>query len=108
MECAKLIERAMEIRQQYADLEAARYGRPWGLEELALGFMGDVGDLAKLLIAHRGVRSIPDAEQKLAHELADCLWSILVLSQQVGIDLENAFLRTMDDLEQQIAAQRHP
>lgn len=99
MEFTDLINRAMEIRRQYADLEATRYGRSWSLEQLALGFMGDVGDLAKLLIAHGGVRSIPDAEQKLAHELADCLWSILVLSQKVGIDLEGAFLRTMDDLE---------
>ena len=63
MEFAELIERAMEIRQQYADLEATKYGRPWSLEELALGFMGDVGDLAKLLMARGGVRSIPDAEQ---------------------------------------------
>jgi len=36
------------------------------------------------------VRSIPDAEQELAHELADCLWSILVLSQSVGIHLNSS------------------
>jgi NTP pyrophosphatase (non-canonical NTP hydrolase) len=106
VELAELIERAMEIRRQYADLEATRYDRPWNLEELALGFVGDVGDLSKLFIAHSGARGIPDVEQKLAHELADCLWSIFVLSQQVGIDLETAFLRTMDDLELHIAAQR--
>jgi NTP pyrophosphatase (non-canonical NTP hydrolase) len=107
MEFAELIDRAMEIRLQYADLEATTYGRPWNLEELALGFVGDVGDLTKLLMAHGGMRSVPDAEQKLAHELADCMWSILVLSQKVGIDLESAFLRTMDDLELHIAALRH-
>ena len=70
--------------------------------------MGDVGDLTKLLVTHGGMRTVPDAERKLAHELAECMWSILVLSQKVGIDLESAFLHTMDDLEQHIAAQRHP
>ena len=106
MELAQLAERAMEIHQQYAEMEAARYGRAWSLEELALGLVGDVGDLSKLLMAHVGVRSIPDVEQKLAHELSDCLWSVLVLSQKVGVDLESAFLRTMDDLESHLAAQR--
>jgi NTP pyrophosphatase (non-canonical NTP hydrolase) len=105
MEFAELTERAMEIRQQYAELEVTKYGRPWSLEELALGFVGDVGDLSKLIMAHAGVRGIPDAEQRLAHELADCLWSLLVLAQEVGVDLEYAFLRTMDDLELHLAVQ---
>jgi NTP pyrophosphatase (non-canonical NTP hydrolase) len=43
---------------------------------------------------------------KLGHELADCLWSVLVLSDLYGIDLEEAFLHTMDDLERQIMTQQ--
>ena len=105
MEFENLVRRAMEVRRQYADLERATYGRAWTRQEVALGFVGDVGDLMKLLLAREGVRAIPDAEQKLAHEFADCLWSILVLSQMCGIDLEHAFLQTMDDLEQHIASQ---
>jgi NTP pyrophosphatase (non-canonical NTP hydrolase) len=46
------------------------------------------------------IRRIPDADQKLAHELADCLWSVLVLSELSSVDLERAFLQTMDELEQ--------
>lgn len=107
MDFQTLVRRAMEIRQQYAALEEATHGRAWSREDVAMGFVGDVGDLVKLVMAHSGVRRIADADQKLAHELADCLWSILVLSALYGIDLEHAFLQTMDDLEQQIAAQ-HP
>ena len=70
-----------------------------------MGFVGDVGDLMKLVMAQSGVRKIPDVESQLAHELADCLWSLLVLSQMCGTDLEHAFLQTMDDLEQYLAAQ---
>jgi NTP pyrophosphatase (non-canonical NTP hydrolase) len=104
MEFRDLIQRAMEIRALYAELEQTTYGRAWTNEEIALGFVGDVGDLMKLVMAHSGVRYIPDAETKLAHELADCLWAILVLSQMHGIDLERAFFETMDSLEEHIAS----
>lgn len=64
--------------------------------------MGDVGDLAKLVMAENGVRSIPDARRKLVPQLADGLRSVLVLSYTYGIDLEGAFLQTMGELEQRI------
>ena len=94
----------MQIRGQYAALETAKYGRSWTDEELALGFVGDVGDLVKLVMARSGVRDISEVQEKLEHELADCLWSVIVLADQYEIDLEKAFLKTMDDLEAHIVA----
>ena len=105
MDFQYLLKRAVDIRRQYAKLEHKRYGRSWTEQEIALGFVGDVGDLMKLVQAASGVRNIPDAEAKLAHELADCLWSVLVLSNAYGIDLEQAFVQTMDELEQHLSAQ---
>jgi NTP pyrophosphatase (non-canonical NTP hydrolase) len=67
--------------------------------ELAQGFVGDVGDLMKLLLAKDGRRPGADVDAKLAHELADCLWSLLVLAEACDVDLEAAFLRTMSELE---------
>ncbi len=104
MELNDLMRRAMDIRQRYAELEATSQGQSWTLNDITLGFVGDVGDLVKLIQAHNGARMIPDWETKLAHELADCLWSVLVLANQTGVDLERAFMQTMDDLEQHIAA----
>jgi NTP pyrophosphatase (non-canonical NTP hydrolase) len=99
MEFQQLYQRAQRIRQQYAAFEAARYGRSWTKEEVAMGFVSDVGDLMKLVLAHAGVRAIPEHQERLAHELADCLWSILVLADLYQIDLEAAFVQTMDALE---------
>lgn len=99
MEFDGLIERARAIRAQYAQLEQERYGAAWTIEELALGFVGDVGDLAKLVMAQNGRRSIPNTSEKLAHELADCLWSVIVLADAHKIDLEASFLQTMNELE---------
>ncbi|MBX3086085.1 MAG: nucleotide pyrophosphohydrolase [Anaerolineae bacterium] len=94
--------RATEIRARYAEMETARHGRSWTDEEIALGFMGDVGDLMKLIQAKNGVRAIDDVDHKLAHELADCLWSVMTLAHAYQIDLERAFLSTMDEIEQHL------
>ncbi|TCC33254.1 nucleotide pyrophosphohydrolase [Kribbella speibonae] len=88
-------ESAVAVRERYAEVETARYGRPWSTEEIMLGFVGDVGDLAKLVQGKAGVRDREDLERALAHELADCLWSVLVLADAYGVDLEAAFDSTM-------------
>lgn len=106
MHLSELSQRACTIRQHYALLEQERYGQAWTCEDIAMGFVGDVGDMMKLVMAQKGIRAIPDASARLAHELADCLWSLLVLADQYGIDMERAFLQTMDQLEQQITQER--
>ncbi len=103
MEFREIVQRATKVRAQYAELERKLYGAAWTNEELALGFVGDVGDLAKLVMARNGRRNIPDADSKLAHELADCLWSVIVLAHVHKIDLERVFLNTMNELEERIS-----
>ena len=98
-----LLQKAVVVRQLYAKYEKQHYGSSWTKDELTLGFVGDVGDLAKLILAVNGRREIPDATDKLAHELADCLWSLLVLAHTYDVDLERAFLQTMEDLEQKLS-----
>jgi NTP pyrophosphatase (non-canonical NTP hydrolase) len=89
---------ALQLNALYEQLEAKRYGRIWTTEELALGFVGDVGDLAKLIQAHAGIRDIDDCKAKLGHELSDCLWSIIVLAKKCGIDLEAEFVRNTREI----------
>jgi NTP pyrophosphatase (non-canonical NTP hydrolase) len=102
MEFQKIIERAMEVRKRYEQKEIQLYGSPWTSEEIALGFVGDVGDLAKLISAENGKRRILNSHEKLEHELADCLWSVIVLSELHGVDLEQSFFDTMDRLEKHL------
>jgi NTP pyrophosphatase (non-canonical NTP hydrolase) len=103
VEFAGLVERAVAVRHRYADLERERFGREWTSEELMLGFVKDVGDLAALVQAKEGVRDAEDLDAALAHELADCLWSLIVLAERFGIDLEQAFAETMHELEARLA-----
>ncbi|MEZ4662842.1 MAG: hypothetical protein R2911_35275 [Caldilineaceae bacterium] len=102
MDIQKAISLAIELRSLYEQLEEQTYGRSWTTEEIALGFMGDVGDLAKLIQASQGVRQIADAEEKLAHELSDCLWCIFVLADKLGVNIEAAYSTSMAVLMQDV------
>lgn len=96
---------ALQLNELYEELEAKRYGRVWTTQELALGFVGDVGDLAKLIQAHAGVRDIDDCQAKLAHELSDCLWSILVLANKCSVDLKAEFVRNTREIAAHVSSE---
>ena len=103
MDFQEITKRALSIREQYAEFEKQNYGESWTSEEITLGLVGDIGDLVKLVMAENGHRNIPDSKRKLEHELADCLWSIIVLANLHDIDLEKSFLETMDNLEKHLS-----
>lgn len=102
MELSQLSDRAMQIHAAFSARAQRTGARPWTREELMQGFVVDVGDLMKLVLAKAGARPIPDTDRKLAHELSDCLWSVLVLAQLYGVNLEKEFRQTMDELEQKL------
>ncbi len=102
MDIKQLSKRAIEIRQKYSELEKKKSGKEWSNLNIMEGFVGDIGDLMKLIMAKEGVREIENVDGKLAHELADCFWSVLILSEKYGIDIESSFLKTMNDLEKRI------
>lgn len=105
MNFCDLNEAALELNHLYERLEVKRWGRVWSTQELALGFMGDVGDLAKLVQAHAGVRTIDDHQAKLGHELSDCLWSIMVLAHKCGVDLEAEFFRNTREISAYVSGE---
>jgi len=100
----ELQHRALAVRELFAQFEKHEGSPEWGVREIIDGLVGDVGDLMKLVMAQQGLRKIDGHEAKLAHELADCLWAILVLSHKLNIDIEQAFGQTMDSLETAIKA----
>ncbi|HVI57753.1 MAG TPA: nucleotide pyrophosphohydrolase [Luteimonas sp.] len=105
MTFSDLEQSAMQLNELYEQLETKLYGRAWTTQELALGFMGDVGDLAKLIQAHAGVRDIDGYKAKLGHELSDCLWSIIVLANKCGIDLGAEFVRNTREIGAHVSSE---
>jgi NTP pyrophosphatase (non-canonical NTP hydrolase) len=66
------------------------------------GFMVDVGDLTRLIMAKEGIRNGENIDERLAHELCDCLWCIIVLASKYNIDLEKEFIENMKKLGEEL------
>jgi NTP pyrophosphatase (non-canonical NTP hydrolase) len=98
----QITTKAIEIRRKYANLEKDKYGKSWSGQDLMSGFVGDVGDLSKLIQAKSGTRNISNVDEKLKHELADCLWSVIAIADAYDVDLEKSFTETMDKLEEKL------
>lgn len=99
MEFQEIIKKALEVRKKYSHFEKEKYGREWNSQEIMSGLVGDIGELSKLIQAKSGIRDISNVDEKLKHELSDCLWSIIVISDKYSIDLEESFIETMADIE---------
>ena len=97
-----LMKRAEEIRAKYEEANAKNGKEAWRIRDYAMGFVGDVGDLQKLVMAKENLRDIENVDEKLGHELADCLWAILVMANYYNIDLDKAFAETMETIETRI------
>lgn len=101
----ELLDAAVRVREKYNKLNARDNGAAWDGDKLMAGFVGDVGDLSKIVMAKNGYRAMDDVDAKLRHELADCLWSVLVLANYYDIDLETQFITSMKELEARVDGQ---
>ena len=106
MEFQRIIKRALEIRKKYSDLEKKKYGKEWDNKQVMQGLEKDIEDLKKLVAAEEekkdSFRDVMKVNSKLSHELADCLWSVLVLADRYGINMEKSFFEAMDEIEKKI------
>lgn len=96
MQFSDVIIRARQIRAKYVELEKKRDGKEWSREQFMQGFLGDIEDLKSIL------NSTNIDSDKLGHELADCLWSLIILADKHNINLEGSFVKTMNDLERRL------
>jgi len=97
--------RAVRIRKLYRQLEERNHGGAWTTQEDMIGFMSDVGELGRLLMASEG-RWVHagDLPKELGDKLAECMWWIFVLSDRLGIDISQAFSKKMDELDSSLSA----
>jgi hypothetical protein len=75
MDLQDLKAQAVRISDLYDQLNRRERGRVWTREEFLLGFVGDVGDLAKLVMAQEGARDVPGGRMALEHEPSAARWA---------------------------------
>lgn len=52
-------------------------------------------------------KSFDDLDEKLRHEVCDCLWAVIKISKALNIDLETEFPIQMDKLAKRIIEEKH-
>jgi NTP pyrophosphatase (non-canonical NTP hydrolase) len=106
VDLAAASDRALHVRSLYERMEERIHGSAWTPQELMVGFMQDVGDLGRLVMAAEGrwKHGGDDLPGALGHELAECLWWVLVLAKRLDVDITDAFASTMAGLDAQLTA----
>lgn len=98
-------DQAREVRALYEILEQRLNGRTWSTHELMIGFSNDVGYIGRLLLADEGTWTIDgDPRAELRHKLAESMWWTFVLADRIGIDLVDAYARTMSSIRSDLEA----
>jgi NTP pyrophosphatase (non-canonical NTP hydrolase) len=93
-------DRARHIRELFKQLEERLHGAAWTPQEVMLGYVYDIGELGRLVMAtegrwaHKG-----DLPRELEDKLSECLWWVLVLADRLGVDITTAFTAKMNDLD---------
>ena len=104
MNLKELSKKAEKIKLRYEELNRIHGKKPWSVAEYGHGLMGDVGDLVKLILQQKSSRgNRRELNKKIRHELADCLWSVIVIAQELDVDLEKEFLINLEYLQQKLS-----
>lgn len=61
--------------------------------------MTDFGELVEQIMAKERYRDGENIDKKIEHELADCLWAILMIAKHLNIDLEKSYLQMIKDVK---------
>lgn len=102
-----LSQQALAVRDHYNELQEVDGHSQWNVQDRMAGFVGDIGYLSNLIMAKNNIRRGPaDIDAALAHELSDCLWSVMVIADELNIDLETAFTGTMKELHERIEKEK--
>ena len=86
--------------QQLIDVWVEENGGYWDVPFNMLRLSEEVGELSREVNHRLGPKKkkATEADKALDDELADVLWVVLCLANQLDVDVETAFLRTMDKL----------
>lgn len=97
----EIINRSLEIRKQYHQLEQQHHGSNWTVEEDALAYLTDAGLVGRNVMSQQGRWPKAESDEALQHKLGENIWWLIVLANRSGIDIKEAidgFLTKTEDL----------
>lgn len=86
----KIIERSLEIRKKYHQLELQQNGSEWTLEQDALAYLTDAGLVGRNVMSQEKTWSKQNFATELEHKLGENIWWLIILADRAGIDIKEA------------------
>ena len=86
----KIIERSLEIRKKYHELEVQQNGSEWTLEQDVLAYLTDAGLVGRNVMSHEKTWSKQNSATELEHKLGENIWWLIILADRTGIDIKEA------------------
>ncbi|KGK88370.1 30S ribosomal protein S15 [Desulfosporosinus sp. HMP52] len=102
MNFSDVVERSVQIRKLYQQLERQHHGSEWTVEEDALAFLTDAGLVGRLTMCQqerwpKGGNTVSELE----HKLSECIWWLIVLAERMNIDINESLDQFLSKLEKQ-------
>jgi len=91
MNFSEIVERSIQIRNLYHNLEEQYHEKEWSVEEDTLAFLTDAGLVGRLTMSQQGRwPTNGDTVSELEHKLGECIWWVIVLAERMNIDIGKA------------------
>ena len=89
------IEKAQSLVDEWIKNYGVRYFNE--LTNMAI-LTEEVGELARIVARTYGEQSFKDSDKNknISDEMADVLWVLLCMANQMGVDLTNAFIKNLE------------
>ena len=100
MNFSEVVERSVQIRKLYHNLEKQYHEIEWSVEEDALAFLTDAGLVGRLTMSQQGRwPTNGDTVSELEHKLGECIWWIIILAERMDIDISGAMEKFLSKTE---------
>ncbi|MBA0885397.1 nucleoside triphosphate pyrophosphohydrolase family protein [Flavobacterium undicola] len=84
-----IINRSLEIRKKYHELEVQHHNSEWTVEEDALAFLTDAGLVGRNIMSQQRWPKA-NSQSELEHKLGESIWRLIVLANRSDIDIKEA------------------
>ncbi|MEY7998656.1 MazG-like protein [Clostridium sp. Mt-5] len=103
MNFSEAIERSIQIRRLYHNLERQCYKKEWTVEEDVLAFLTDAGLVGRLTMSYQGRWPINgETKSELEHKLGECIWWVIILAERMNIDINEALGKFLSKTEKHL------
>lgn len=85
-----IINRSLEIRKKYHELEVQHHDSEWTVEEDALAFLTDAALVGRNIMSQQQRWPKANSQSELEHKLGESIWWLIVLANRSDIDIKEA------------------